>query len=155
MVSLYEELKNLVADLNRASVPYALCGGIAMAVYGFVRATEDIDLLVQRGDLDRIFAIAAAHGYSARSQPMTFEHGNIEIQRVVKRLGADEDPLMLDLLVVTPALQEVWESREVREWPEGAICVVSRQGLIRLKSGRASGIDLEDIANLGNEDEGS
>ncbi|MGH9554681.1 MAG: hypothetical protein ACRD2Y_02555 [Terriglobales bacterium] len=155
MVSLYEELKNLVADLNQASVPYALCGGIAMAVYGFVRATEDIDLLVQRADLDRIFTIAAAHGYSIRSQPMLFENGALEIQRAVKTLGADEDPLILDLLLVTPALEDVWESRQVREWPEGIICVVSREGLIRLKSGRASGVDLEDIAKLEHEDEGS
>ncbi|MCI0354516.1 MAG: nucleotidyltransferase family protein [Acidobacteria bacterium] len=155
MVSLYEELKALVAALNHENIPYALCRGIAMAVYGLVRAPEDIDLLVQRADLDRIFTIAAAHGYTARSQPMLFEHGNMEIQQAVKMLGADEDPLRLDLLVVTPALQEVWDSREVREWPEGAICVVSRQGLIQLKSGRASGIDLEDIANLRNEDEGS
>lgn len=155
MASLYDELKVLVAALNNENIPYALCGGIAMAVYGFVRATEDIDLLVERTDVDRIVAIAAAHGYIAPSQPMHFERGNVEIQRVVKMLGPDEDPLVLDLLVATPALRDIWESREVREWPEGSICVVSRQGLIRLKSGRASAVDLEDIANLRNEDEDS
>ncbi len=149
MVSLYDELRALAAALNRDNVPYALCGGVAMAVHGFVRATEDIDLLVQRDDLERIFTIAAAHGYSIRSQPMLFENGVIEIHRVVKMLGANEDPLMLDLLVVTPELQSVWQSREIREWPEGVICVVSREGLIRLKSGRRSGIDLDDIAKLG------
>jgi hypothetical protein len=155
VISLYDELKAIVGALHREDVPYALCGGIAMAVYGFVRATEDIDLLVQRADLDRIFSIASRYGYAARSQPMLFEQGNMEIQRAVKILGPDEDPLVLDLLVVTPILQNVWETRELREWPEGTIWVVSREGLIRLKSGRASGIDLEDIARLRSEHEGS
>jgi hypothetical protein len=54
MVSLYDELKALVAALNEEGVPYALCGGLAMAVHGFVRATEDIDLLVRPSDVERI-----------------------------------------------------------------------------------------------------
>jgi len=153
MASLYDELKALVAALNEEQVPYALCGGLAMGVYGFVRATEDIDLLVQRGDLERIVSIASRFGYTLRSKPMVFEGGSIEIHRVVKVFGEDEDPLMLDLLLVTPALEEVWRSREWKEWDEGAFWVVSREGLIRLKSGRGSNIDLEDVRRLRAEDE--
>ena len=153
MASLYDELKALVAALNEEQVPYALCGGLAVGVYGFVRATEDIDLLVQRGDLERIVSIASRFGYTLRSKPMVFEGGSIEIHRVVKVFGEDEDPLMLDLLLVTPALEEVWQSREWKEWDEGAFWVVSREGLIRLKSGRGSNIDLEDVRRLRAEDE--
>ena len=155
MASLYEELKALVAALNEEQVPYALCGGLAMAVHGLVRATEDIDLLVQRGDLERVLHVAMQLRYLVRPPVMIFENGSIEIHRVVKVLGEDEDPLMLDLLVVTPALQQVWDSRELKEWQEGTFWVVSREGLIRLKSGRASGIDQEDVRKLReDEDEG-
>lgn len=154
MASLYDELKALVAALNEEQVPYALCGGLAMGVHGFVRATVDIDLLVQRGDMERIVSIASRFGYTLRSKPMVFEGGSMEIHRVVKVLGEDEDPLMLDLLLVTPALEEVWQSREWKEWDEGAFWVVSREGLIRLKSGRGSNVDLEDVRRLraGDED---
>ena len=155
MANLYEELKALVAALNEERVPYALCGGLAMAVHGLVRATEDIDLLVQRGDLERAIHVAMQLRYLVRPPAMIFENGSIEIHRVVKVLGEDEDPLMLDLLVVTPALQQVWDSRELKEWQEGTFWVVSREGLIRLKSGRASGIDQEDVRKLReDEDEG-
>ena len=34
-----------VRALERAKVPYALCGGLAVALHGFPRATKDIDLL--------------------------------------------------------------------------------------------------------------
>lgn len=153
MASLYDELKALVAALNEEQVPYALCGGLAVGVYGFARATVDIDLLVQRSDVERILSIASRFGYTVRSKPMVFKGGSIEIHRVVKVLGEDEDPLMLDLLLVTPAVEEVWQGREWKEWDEGAFWVVSREGLIRLKSLRGSSVDLEDLRRLRAEDE--
>ena len=155
MVSLYEELKALVAALNKEDVPYALCGGLAMAMHGFVRATEDIDLLIQPCDLERVLSVAAQLGYKLRSQAMVLESGSVEIHRVVKMLGEDEDPLPLDLLLVTPALQEVWQAREWKQWLEGSFCVVSREGLIQLKSGRGCAVDLEDMRSLRQDDEGS
>jgi len=153
MASLYDELKALVSALNEEQVPYALCGGLAMGVYGFARATVDIDLLVQRSDVERILSLASRFGYTVRSKPMVFQGGSIEIHRVVKVLGEDEDPLMLDLLLVTPALGEVWQSREWKEWDGGTFWVVSREGLVRLKSLRGSGVDLEDLRRLRAEDE--
>lgn len=153
MASLYDELKALVEALNEEQVPYALCGGLAVGVYGFARATVDIDLLVQRSDVERILSIASRFGYTVRSKPMVFQGGSIEIHRVVKVLGEDQDPLMVDLLLVTPALEEVWQSRELKDWQEGTFWVVSRKGLIRLKSLRGSGVDLEDIRRLNEEDD--
>jgi hypothetical protein len=42
----WEDLKTLAQRLNEARVEYALVGGYAIAVHGFNRQTEDIDLLV-------------------------------------------------------------------------------------------------------------
>ncbi|XOF34874.1 MAG: hypothetical protein ACL93V_06190 [Candidatus Electrothrix sp. YB6] len=41
-MDLFEEFAQLVNELNREKVDYALCGGLAMAVYAFPRATLDI-----------------------------------------------------------------------------------------------------------------
>ncbi len=84
MLDLLEELRNIIARVDAAGLPYALCGGLAMAVHGNPRATVDIDLLV---------------------------------------------------LV------------------EGKITVVSRDGLIALKSLRGSGLDQDDIKHLRGETE--
>ncbi len=46
MLDLFEEFSSLVVTLNQAEIRYALCGGMAMAVHGVPRATEDIDLLI-------------------------------------------------------------------------------------------------------------
>ena len=55
---------------------------------------------------------------------------------------------MLDLLLVTPAILPAWESRQEVAWEHGTLRVVSRDGLIALKSLRGSGQDLEDIMRL-------
>ena len=42
----WEDVKRLARYLEEAAVEYALIGGYALAAHGLVRATEDIDLLV-------------------------------------------------------------------------------------------------------------
>ncbi len=39
MLDLYEELKTLISRLNAAKVEYALCGGLALTVYGIPRGS--------------------------------------------------------------------------------------------------------------------
>jgi hypothetical protein len=56
--------------------------------------------------------------------------------------------LTLDVLLVTPALREVWESRVQADVEGGTLSVVSREGLIALKKFRGSGTDLDDIKKL-------
>jgi hypothetical protein len=90
VLDLYEELTRIIAALDERHVEYALCGGLAMAVWGYPRATVDI----------------------------------------------------------TPEIEDVWTSRTRLEWERGSIAVVSRAGLVKLKSYRASGTDLDDIHRL-------
>jgi len=40
-MDLLEELKNLAAKLHSEGIEYALCGGLAMAIYAMPRATLD------------------------------------------------------------------------------------------------------------------
>jgi hypothetical protein len=51
-MNLKDELFLIVETLDRGAVEYALCGGMAVAVHGYVRATKDIDLLIRAEDLD-------------------------------------------------------------------------------------------------------
>lgn len=130
MLDLYTELKTLLATLSEERIDYALCGGLAMAVHGTPRATADIDLVVLAGSLGQLKALAHRLGFSLEAEPLRFAGGIVEIHRLTKSDPDSEDFLSLDLLLVTPALQEVWESRLVVEWEAGPLQVVSREGLI-------------------------
>jgi hypothetical protein len=43
---LHKTVKGLTRKLEEAGIPYALIGGMALAQHGFVRMTEDIDILL-------------------------------------------------------------------------------------------------------------
>lgn len=148
MLDLFEELTQLIATLEERGVQYALVGGLAMAVWGFPRATVDIDLLVPRDHLAATEAVAESLGYIIKARPMSFSSGAMVIHRQSKLDPDGGDVLMLDLLLVTPQIEDVWREREQVEWQQGIISVVSREGLIKLKRFRSSGTDLDDIAWL-------
>ena len=145
-VDLYDELRALVRALDDARVEYALCGGLALAVYGVPRATRDIDLLARPADLDQIRAVARARGFLFEALPMTFSSSGLSIQRFSKLEGSD--PLMLDVLLVEEALEAVWMSRTRVAYEDGDICVVSRRALITLKLSAGRPQDLVDVQNL-------
>jgi hypothetical protein len=147
VLDLYEELAAVVGALDAARIEYALCGGIAMAVHGFVRATVDIGLFVQPDTVEAIESVVAPLGYRLKANPMRFSDGAVEIRRVSK-IDEDGDVMTLDLLLVRPATEEVWSTRQRLPWNGASITVTSREGLIALKRFRSSKQDLLDIENL-------
>ena len=148
MLDLYEELRILVGKLQESKIEYALCGGLALAVYGLPRATIDIDLLITKDSLPDVQTIAQKLRYTLKATPMEFAKGVIEIHRVSKIDPESGDLFSLDFLLVTPEIDSVWRSRREVEWEDGKLWLVSREGLITLKSLRGSGQDLDDIQRL-------
>ena len=127
MLNLFEELTAIVAALDANGIEYALCGGLAMAVHAFPRATVDIDLLIQTKDLDQVKTIAHGLDFRFEAGPMTFHGGDVEIRRVSKIDPVLKDSLVLDLLLVTPAVQAAWTSRQAVAWQNGTLWVVYRE----------------------------
>ena len=146
MIDVYGEFAALVRALDEANIEYALCGALALAVYGAPRATKDIDLIAQKSDADRIRDVAKRAGFVFEALPMEFAGSGIEVQRYTKLV--EGRPLMLDVLWLNPKLQAIWDDRQRLAWSGGTLCVVSRDGLITLKltAGRAQ--DLVDIQSL-------
>lgn len=148
MLDLYDEFKAIITALNEREIDYAVCGGLAMAVYGLARATVDIDLLIPAERFADVKAVVSALGYTIEANPMTFAKGAVEIRRLSKLDAETGIVLSLDLLLVTPQIEAVWKSRTQVDWEIESLPVVSREGLIALKSLRGSGQDLDDIKRL-------
>ena len=144
-MDLFQELKNVTAALEADGIDYALCGGVALAIHGVPRATQDIDLLLRPEDLARLRDAIRRCGFTLESLPMDFASG-ITIQRFTKLV--DSQPLMLDVLLVGGALENVWASRQSAEYEGGPVRVVSREGLITLKLAAARPQDLVDVKRL-------
>ncbi len=148
MLDIYDELRAVVAKLDESKIDYALCGGMAMGVHGLARTTIDIDLLILSESLEAVIAVAQNLGYNIRGKELSFANGSIEIRRISKIDIDSGDLLSLDLLLVTPQIRKIWDSRVDADWDDGRLSVVSRDGLIELKRLRNSEQDLADIKAL-------
>jgi hypothetical protein len=75
MLDLYDEFAALIGALEAAGAEYAVCGGLAMAIHGFPRATIDVELVVPPSAAQRVLACARDLGYAIPADPMSFPPG--------------------------------------------------------------------------------
>lgn len=153
-MDLYDELLALIDALNNQAVDYALCGGIAVAFHGYPRFTKDIDLLVRAEDLDEVKRAIRPLGFTLPAQPLPFDAGR-PTERKIHRVSKvrEGELLTVDLLLVNPPLEAVWEDREVFEWKGRQVQLVSRGGLATMKRMAGRDQDLLDLKKLGTSDE--
>ena len=151
MATLLDELSQIISALEDGGIEYAVCGGLSMAIHGFARATLDIDVLIQTKSLEKAYEIAAQNDFDIRGLDISFKERAVEIRRVSKIDDAGE-VLSLDFLIVTPQVEDVWETREQVDFLGRKLSVVSRDGLIKMKTLAGRPQDWADIARLKNEE---
>lgn len=144
-MDLYEELAKIADAFEAETLEYAVCGGIAVAFHGYPRFTKDIDLLVQQDDVGRAMDLLDAVGFLERSGRIPFELH--DLYRTSKIEGTDI--LTVDVIAVSPALQEVWDDRTVFDWDGRQLWVVSARGLAKMKQMAGRDQDLLDLKKLG------
>ena len=103
-----------------------------MAVYAFPRATLDIDILIEPQTLEKAKSIAKRLGFSFDAGLMKFSGGAVQIHRLTKVSSESNDTLVLDMLLLTPEIKEVWKTKQTLTWDQGDLPVVSPKGLINL-----------------------
>ena len=89
--------EELLADLSRHGVEYILVGGLAVALCGFVRATLDVDILIQSHEdnirrlLQRLQNFGEGHARELEASDFKLEEGSI---RIVEDFAVDVFTLM-------------------------------------------------------------
>lgn len=149
-LDIVEEFKAVVARLGEQGLEFAICGGFAVVIYGYVRATKDIDLLVQQADVEPILGELRKLGFTLRAGPISFGGGTAQertLFRATKVAGTDH--LTIDLLIVGPVFETVWAQREGIAWSGLKMQVVSKAGLATMKSLAGRQQDLADLEALG------
>lgn len=155
MAGLIQEFVNITQRLNDRGIDYAVCGGWAVAIYGSLRATIDIDLLILTEDLEKTIENARDLGFDIEGLPLNFDNGKTQIRRISKIDSASKELITLDLILVTDQYRDVWEGRKKVKWEHGDYRVVSVRGLKKMKqiSGRPKDLaDLDYLRGLDDED---
>jgi predicted nucleotidyltransferase len=118
---LGRQLTEVTAALQRVGARYALIGGLALASYQVIRATQDVDLLTELEKADEIDAELLRLGY--RCMHRTGDAGNY--------LRGDE---RVDLLYAhRPIARGLLERAKEIQTSLGQLRVVSTEGLIGFK----------------------
>lgn len=136
---------SLLADLGRAEVRYLVVGGVACALNGYVRTTEDVDILVDRDpdNIRRLLAVLAnfgeGHARDLSVDDFTDEEGAISI--------CEEFPLDVFTRMGGLRYADLLPHRAIERGPV-PIPYVDAEGLIRLKSGSLRTQDKIDVEAL-------
>lgn len=155
-LDLVEELERLVVAFEREGIDYAICGGIALGIHGYPRATMDIDVLIRPADVERAIATARACGFDIPARKIIFglrTNTPREVHRVSKLDEATGQMMPCDLMVVAHEYEEVWKTRERLPWNDKEVRVVSREGLATMKRIAGRPQDLVDLGKLEGRDD--
>ena len=84
--SVYDTLRRLARRLDSEKIPYALIGGMALAAHGFVRMTQDVDVLLTAEGLaafrDRCVGRGYAPAFAGAQKSFRDTETNIRIEAI-------------------------------------------------------------------------
>ena len=112
MPSLVEQIREALVAFTRLQTPPALIGGLALAAHNVVRATRDVDFLVDADDADRLHGLLLELGYHC-------VHRSAD---AANYLRGEEG---LDLLYAhRPIARKLLETADERDTPMGRLRVI-------------------------------
>lgn len=147
--TLVDDMLKIMKVFDDNHIDYALCGGLAVGLHGFLRYTKDIDLIILEEDLEKAKTVLEPIGYNLPSGLIPFKQpdGSFrEISRISKSCG--DHLYTLDLMICTGTLEEAWADREVMEYNHQMIKVISKESLIKIKKEAGRETDLRDVKEL-------
>lgn len=155
------EVRRITTALNEASVRYVVVGGLAVVAHGYVRATMDVDLVIDLNRENLVNALGALEkiGFRPRlpvskeqfADPETRAQWIEEKHMLVFPLWNPDAPtLIIDVFVKSPF--DFDEEYQKAVWidydADLAIPFVARDRLIQMKQAAGRPKDLDDIEHL-------
>ncbi|MFN8626997.1 MAG: hypothetical protein U0587_13585 [Candidatus Binatia bacterium] len=141
---LRSTMRRLAARLAAGRIDYAVIGAMALGQHGYVRMTEDVDVLVTRGGLRRFTATCSGRGY-------------VPTHKGAKRMFRDVETGVRIEFLVTGEFPGDGKPKPVA-FPDPATCAVDVDGIrvltlarlveLKLASGLTAPDRLRDLADV-------
>ena len=152
--------RDIFSELERDGVRYLVAGGVAVVLHGFVRATADLDLIVDLdpGNLSRFLVLMTRRGYLPRVPVRMEDFADEEKRRswieekgmkVFSVFHPQRHGELIDVFVREPfPFAQAYERRLIVEVGGCSVSVVAREDLMALKRAAGRPQDLEDLRAL-------
>jgi predicted nucleotidyltransferase len=138
--------EKLLEGLARAKVKFIVVGGVAVALNGFVRTTDDVDVLVENSpeNINCLLTELASfgEGHARELSPKDFDNTEGAI-RVI-----EDFPVDIFTVMRGKTYHDFKDSLHQIEICGAQVSYLNVEGLIQLKSGSTREKDLLDIAAL-------
>jgi hypothetical protein len=137
------DFRDLLSEFNARGVEYLVVGAQALAAYGRVRATGDLDVWIRPEPSNAKRVMQALAAYGAPLHDLTVE--DLSRPGTIFQIGVP--PLRIDVLTAIDAVKfdDAWGSRFAAEFAGIAVCVLSVQHLIRNKRAVGRTQDVADV----------
>jgi predicted nucleotidyltransferase len=154
---IYEEI---FKEFELRGVRYLVVGGMAVNLYGYVRLTMDLDIMVDLSDnnLSKVVDVMEKFGYTPRVPVNPHEFISEEKRdEWIKEKGAVvftfidlKKPFrQIDIFLSNPIdFEEAYSKREVMTIGGAKVIIASIDDLIKMKASTARPRDMEDIYHL-------
>ncbi|MEM7513773.1 MAG: hypothetical protein AAF388_22795 [Bacteroidota bacterium] len=146
-MTLHPDFKEFIESLNKNEVEYLLVGGYAVVIYGYVRATGDMDIWVNNSPENSIRVIEALKEFGFNFPNL--DSSTIQQDDLVLQLGYP--PYRIDI-ITTPSgvdFDVCYPKREIFQLEdEQSINVIDLDSLKQNKRSTGRNKDLDDIENL-------
>ena len=153
---LYGEI---LREFQKQKVRYVIVGGIAVNLFGFVRSTADMDILVEMSNenLKKVVSILKKKGYHVKQpvDPMGIADEKLRYDWIHnKHMKAfnfyKEDELKeVDIIIESPlSFKDAQKGRLCFRIDDLLLPVISIDNLIKMKSRTGRGVDKLDIEEL-------
>ncbi|HMM79848.1 MAG TPA: nucleotidyltransferase [Pyrinomonadaceae bacterium] len=148
MIELTRDLRDILIELHDADAEFVVLGGHAVAFYGHVRATKDLDVLVRPTDANsrKVYRALAAYG-----APLdTFEVAESEFANYDGVLQIGLPPRRIDILNQASGVtfDDAAAEAETFEIEGRSIRVIGLEALLTNKRAAGRKQDLADVAAL-------
>ena len=108
-------LRHVWSILSASKCPMALMGGLALATWQRVRATRDVDILINlaKTDLHSLLGTLASDGIKPKRQPPIFTLGDLRMVELEYQAQGVFVPIQIDLLLADSAYHAAALARRV------------------------------------------
>ena len=149
-MNVFDEFTEIIKHIEQEKIRYAIVGGVAMAFYAEPRFTQDIDMLLEPNDFEKVRRILKQNGYIESAEPWTFKSTPLTLRRFLKAVGSDH--MIIDILVAGNKKHlEIIKNALIAQGEHGITHVAEKSDIIWLKRQRNSLQDQADIERLEDE----
>ncbi len=142
--SVYQTLQNLAQSLAREGIDYAVIGGMALVMHGYVRATQDVAVLLSTEGLEAFRRSLVGRGFVPAFQGAT-------------RMFRDASTGVIIEILTTGEFPGDGKPKPV-SFPDPAVAAIDREGIkiielsklieLKLASGLSAADRLKDLADV-------